>query len=279
MLAKIIKKFVFQYLTKINQQQDIVLFCRQCEKNNVIDGSTLKMLEGVVGVSEQQVRDTMVPRAQMVCLHYQHTLADILPIIITSKHSRFPVLGEHEDEIVGLLLAKDLLRFVAHKHDNFDIKALMHPPFFVPESKRLSKLLETFQMNHTHLAIVVDEYGGVAGLVTIEDALEEIVGEIEDEHFVDQGADYIKKVSTGQYIIQALTPIETLNKSLALNIQCDHFDTLGGYIAQQFGYLPKVGEHITLFNYQFTVLHADQRRIRLFEVELVGQDESKHADK
>jgi magnesium and cobalt transporter len=265
-----IKNFILNRLSTYNDKNDLIALCKQYEKNKLIDIPTLKMIEGVISVAEKQVRDTMVPRTQMVCVHYQQQIQDILPTIIASKHSRFPVMGENDDEVIGILLAKDLLNFLYDNKKEFSITQLMHAPFFVPESKRLSKLLESFQMNHTHLAIVVDEYGGIAGLVTIEDAIEQIVGDIEDEHYVESEAEFIKKLKSDQYIVQALTPLSILNQELDLSLNCNTFDTLGGYIAQQFGYLPKVGEHIILSNYQFTILHADQRRIRLFEVEFVG---------
>lgn len=236
------------------------------QNNNIVDNDTLSMIEGTISVAQKQVRDIMVPRAQMMVIHNNQSLESFLPEVIQAKHSRYPVIAENRDEVLGLLLAKDLISYLSTpKPPPFEMKNFLHRMTFVPESKRLDNLLKSFQYKHNHMAIVVDEYGGVSGLITIEDIIEEIVGEIEDEHYVDSDDELIKEVGDNRYVIQGAAPIEELNKVLNSTFDNSYFDTIGGLVAQYFGHLPQVGEHTTIHPFRFTVLQADKRRIRLLE--------------
>jgi magnesium and cobalt transporter len=233
---------------------------------DIIDSDALAMIEGVLKVSETQVREIMVPRFQMVAIHRYALPHEFLPIIIESQHSRFPVIGENRDEIIGILLAKELLRFSLMGEEHFDIKSILRPALFIPESKRLNVLLKEFRLNRNHMAIVVDEYGGISGLVTIEDVLEQIVGEIEDEYDIDDLNTFLQKLSDQRYTIKALMPIEKFNDYFHTHFSDEMFDTIGGLVMQQFGRLPQKGESVQIDNWQFKVLHADNRRIRLLQV-------------
>lgn len=234
--------------------------------NDIIDADALTMIEGVLQVSEIQVRDIMVPRSQMVVVDQDSQPREFLPIIIESQHSRFPVIGENRDEVIGILLAKELLRFTFSGEESFNIRSILRPAVFIPESKRLNVLLKEFRLNRNHMAIVVDEYGGISGLVTIEDVLEQIVGEIEDEYDIDDITTYIRKLSDDLFTVKALTPIEKFNEYFDTDFSDDYFDTIGGLVMQRFGKLPKKGDSIQIENCHFKVLHADNRRIRLLRV-------------
>lgn len=249
-----------------DREQLIDLLYQAAEKK-IVDQDALGMIEGVLQVSTMQVRDIMVPRAQMVVVEQTATPKEFLPIIIDSKHSRFPVIGEDRDEIVGILLAKDLLRFDLASTEKINLKSLLRRPVFVPESKRLNVLLREFRAKRNHMAIVVDEYGGIGGLVTIEDVLEQIVGEISDEYDTSE-AETIKKISPTQYNVEALTPIADFNKNFGTDFSDEEFDTIGGLVLQQFGHLPKRSETITIKKFHFKVLHANHRRIHLLRVTL-----------
>ncbi|HBR97014.1 MAG TPA: magnesium/cobalt efflux protein [Gammaproteobacteria bacterium] len=228
----------------------------------------LQMIEGVFQVAEMQVRDIVVPRSQMVVVERDAPIGEILPVIIESGHSRFPVIGEDRDDVVGVLLAKDLLRFSSpDKIADFSLEAFLRPAVFSPESKRLNVILKEFRVNRNHMAIVVDEYGGVAGLVTIEDVLEQIVGEIDDEHDADDDVN-IRKHADGRYSVRALTEIEEFNEVMAANFSDDEFDTIGGLIMHEVGHMPKQGEQIDVDRFCFKVLAADSRRIHLLQVTL-----------
>lgn len=241
---------------------------RDAEHRHLLDVDALNMIEGVLEVFDLQVRDIMVPRSQMKVIDEQDSLADFLPIIIDSGHSRFPVIGENRDEVSGILFAKDLLRCFGKNNDEFDLKNFLRKAVFVPESKRVDVLLKEFRKERNHMAIVVDEYGGVSGLVTIEDVLELIVGDIEDEHDITE-ADYITKTTEKTYIINALTPIEEFNEYFNANFSDEEFDTMGGLITHSFGYLPKLNETVIIEKYQFRVINADKRRIKTFEATLL----------
>lgn len=240
-----------------------------CSKD-ILDYDALTMIEGVLQVSEIQVRDIMVPRSQMVVVEQDSPPSEFLPIMIESQHSRFPVIGENRDEVIGILLAKELLRFTFSGEENFNIQSVLRPALFIPESKRLNVLLKEFRLNRNHMAIVVDEYGGISGLVTIEDVLEQIVGEIEDEYDIDDISTYIRKLSEDLYTVKALTPIEKFNEYFHTVFSDENFDTIGGVVMQHFGKLPKKGDSIQIENCLFKVLHADNRRIRLLRVTLVS---------
>ncbi len=217
-------------------------------------------------VSDMQTREIMIPRSQMVVIKRESSLEEILPMIISSAHSRYPVIGENTDEVLGILLAKDLLPLVLEKDvDSIDITGMLRPATVVPESKRLNVLLREFRENRNHMAIVIDEYGGVAGLVTIEDVLEEIVGEIEDEHDVEPDS-YIKKLAENDYIVKALTPIDDFNEAFEAEFSDEEFDTIGGIILQQFGHLPRRNEVATVNGYEFKVLNADSRQVHLLRM-------------
>lgn len=248
-------------------KEDLRQFLLDAQERALLDRDAVTMIEGVMEVSEMQVRDIMVPRSQMEVIEWQARLADFLPVIIASSHSRFPVIGENRDEVLGIILAKDLLPFVvAEGNGEFNIREILRPAMVVPESKRLNVLLREFQTSHNHMAIVVDEYGGVAGLVTIEDVLEQIVGEIEDEHDVDDEESYILPAGDGRFSVRALTPIEDFNEYFQTRFSDEEFDTIAGLVINAFGRMPKRGESVNFDGFRFTVQRADNRRIYLLEV-------------
>jgi magnesium and cobalt transporter len=252
-------------------REELVRLLRDAEHRQVLEADALAMIEGVLQVSSLRVRDVMIPRAQMVVVERDATLEQMLPVVVDSAHSRFPVIGESRDEVVGILLAKDLLAYCAEeRRQSFNIHEILRPAVFIPESKRLNVLLKDFRANRNHMAIVVDEYGGVAGLVTIEDVLEQIVGEIADEHDVDEDS-YIVRYEEGVFRVKALTPIEDFNAYFGASFGDEEFDTVGGLVLQGFGHLPGMGETLTLDRFQFNVLHADSRRIYLLEVRLLKE--------
>jgi len=246
---------------------DVVAFLSECRQRNLLAAEEHAMLQGVLKVSETQVRDIMVPRSHMVVLELDDTPASFLKTIIDSGHSRFPVIGEDRDEVVGILLAKDLLRHVAEGRasDAFEVKALLRPAVFIPESKRLNTLLTQFRESQNHMAIVVDEYGGVAGLATIEDVLEQIVGDIDDEHDVEE-AEYIQDQGGGRFIVHALTRVEDFSEYFDVGLSDDEYDTIGGLIMHELGRLPRRGEVLDFSGFRFRVVRADRRRIHSLEV-------------
>ncbi len=230
-------------------------------ENEVIDDDALNIMEGAMQVADMQVRDIMIPRAQMVVIKEESSLPEILPQIISAGHSRFPVVGESHDDILGILLAKDLLPQILQKdHSEFDVQTLLRPTVVVPESKRLNVLLREFRENRNHMAIVIDEYGGVAGLVTIEDVLEEIVGNIEDE--TDAETDhFIRRISGDDYFVKALTRIEDFNEYFNASFSDEEFDTIGGLVIQSLGHMPSRNETATIDRFEFKIINADQRKI------------------
>jgi len=249
-------------------QSELSELIHAASQRHVIDTESLHMIEGVLKVSRMQVRDIMVPRSQMVIITLDQTIAEIIPIILESGHSRFPVINDNRDEVVGILLAKDLLNYAFDIHEQqppFDLQTLLRPTVFVPEAKRLNALLKEFRLSHNHMAMVVDEYGGIAGLVTIEDVLEEIVGNIEDEHDIAE-EELIRPLADNQYLVNALTPIKEFNEFFHSDFSDDEFDTIGGLVMQNLGRLPVAGEQITIDSLQFKVLEADNRRIHTLEV-------------
>ncbi len=258
------------YQGEPRSRDELLEMMRDATRRGLLDGDALAMIEGVLQVAEMQVRDIMIPRSQMVVVERDADPRSWLPVIIESAHSRFPVIEESRDEIIGILLAKDLLAWLAQGGDEaFDIREALRPAVFIPESKRLNVLLKEFRASRNHMAIVVDEYGGVAGLVTIEDVLEQIVGEIEDEHDID-GDTYIMRYGPNRHTVKALTPIDEFNDYFAADFSDDEFDTIGGLVMKGFGHMPKRGEQITLGRFRFKVLRADNRRIHLLQV--VGGD-------
>ncbi len=239
---------------------------RDAGERGLVDADSLEMLEGVLAVGEMQARDIMVPRSQMTVLDRDDPAETLLPVVVESGHSRFPVIGEDRDQVVGILLAKDLLRHYAeNRNGEFDIREVVRPAVFVPESKRLNVLLKEFRKNRHHMAIVVDEYGGVAGLVTIEDVIEQIVGDIADEYDVEEDLP-IRRDGERQYTVRALTRIEEFNDYFSSAFSDDEFDTVGGLVAHGFGRVPRRGDAVRLADFEFRVLRADQRRIDLLRV-------------
>jgi len=230
-------------------------------------------------MSEMRVRDIMIPRSQMMVVERDNSLETILPLIIESAHSRFPVVGDSRDEVVGILLAKDLLAYCfENERDEFRIRDFMRPAVFVPESKRLDVLLRDFRTSRNHLAVVVDEYGGVAGMITIEDVLEQIVGEIEDEHDVEEDA-FILPKGDGQFSVKALTPIEDFNQFFKVRFEDEEYDTIGGLVLHLFGHVPKRGEAVVFDRYRFEVVRADSRRIHLLQMTLLSDAELASAER
>ncbi|GAC1307355.1 MAG: HlyC/CorC family transporter [Steroidobacteraceae bacterium] len=238
---------------------------REASARGLFDGDALVMLEGVLSVADMQVRDIMVPRSQMVCVERDESPARLVQIVVESGHSRFPVMGEDRDRILGILLAKDLLRLQAAGNEPFEIREYMRSVIFVPESKRLNVLLKEFRLSHNHIAMVVDEYGGVCGLVTIEDVIEQIVGEIDDEHDVEDDQ-AIRRESRREFSVRALTPIGDFNDYFGTAFSDDEYDTIGGLLMQEFGRLPRRGEVIGVADLEFRVIRADRRRIDLLRV-------------
>jgi magnesium and cobalt transporter len=250
-----------------NDRQDLKEILREAAERNVVDTETLSILEGALQVSDMQVRDIMVPRSQMVCIKAEESLKEFLPSIIESAHSRFPVLGEDQDEVLGVLLAKDLLPLILNENlENFNVKDLLRAAAFVPESKRLNILLKEFRATRNHMAIVADEFGGIAGIVTIEDVLEQIVGEIEDEHDQDDDDSFITKLDNNVRMVKALSTIEDFNQHFETKFDEKEFDTIGGIVIQHFGRVPECDEAITINDWRFKVVNGTGRRINLMEV-------------
>ena len=238
---------------------------RSAQANGLLTNDTLGMVEGALRVTELNVDDVMVPRAQMVMLTADAPLEDTLAIVVESGHSRFPVHGEDKDEILGILLAKDLLKYFNNSAD-CDIRSLLRPAVLIPESMRLNVLLAEFRLSHNHMALVVDEYGGVAGLVTIEDVLEEIVGEIDDEHDDEESPVLVQALPDGGWLVSALTLIEDFNEVCGSDFSDEEFDTVGGMVTSEFGHLPEAGEEIAIGDLLFHVTQADDRRVQQFRV-------------
>jgi magnesium and cobalt transporter len=256
-------------LAEPKDREQLLGLLRDAQRRALFDADALAMIEGVLQVSEMQARDIMIPRSQMEVLNRDSSLEQMLPAIVDTGHSRFPVIGESRDEVLGILLAKDLLRyFVAGNEEAFNIREVLRPAVFIPESKRLNVLLKEFRANRNHIAIVVDEYGGVAGMVTIEDVLEQIVGEIEDEHDLDEDY-YIRKHSATHFTVKALTPVEDFNEYFEAGFSDEEFDTIGGLLVHEFGHLPKRGETVTIDRFLFKVLRADNRRVHMLHLSVL----------
>ena len=253
-------------------REDLVELLRDVQADGLIAADTLSMMEGALAVSDLTVGDVMVPRAQVVALPGEAPLRDLMAQVVESGHSRFPVHGEDKDEILGILLAKDLLRAVVGGNGKLGIRELLRPAVLIPESKRLNVLLREFRQSRNHMAIVIDEYGGLAGLVPIEDVLEQIVGEIDDEHDeADDASTLIAAQADGQYAVDALTPIGDFNERFGADFDDDEYDTIGGLVTAAIGHLPEAGEELTLGRFSFRVARADARRLHALHVSVHGE--------
>ena len=246
-------------------REQLITLLRSCAERNLLDADALAMIEGALQVADMQARDIMVPRMHMDMIDISASPAEFIPMVIETAHSRFPVVGENKDNVIGILLAKDLLRYYAGEEE-FNVREMLRPAVFIPESKPLNILLKEFRANRNHIAIVVDEYGGVAGMVTIEDVLEQIVGDIEDEHDIDDVDEKFVQERGGQFRVKALTEISDFNEFFGTNYDDETFDTIGGFVLQRFSHIPKRGEQISIDNLTFKVLRADSRRLHLLQV-------------
>ncbi|HEY8118201.1 MAG TPA: transporter associated domain-containing protein [Methylophilaceae bacterium] len=256
-------------LREPEDREQLIELLHSAYENSLLDADALSMIEGVLQVSEMQVRDIMIPRSQMDVIDITDPPEKFIPFVIDTAHSRFPVIDENKDDIVGILLAKDLLRYYAG--EDFNVRDMLRPAVFIPEAKRLNVLLKEFRSNRNHIAIVVDEYGGVAGMVTIEDVLEQIVGDIEDEYDFDETEDNILRDLSGRYRVKALTEIADFNEALGTECSDEEFSTIGGLVVSKFGHLPKRGEQISFDGLNFTVLRADSRRLHSILVEVLPE--------
>lgn len=253
---------------KPEDREQLIALLHSAYERDLLDADALTMIEGVMHVSEMQVRDIMVPRSQIDTIDISEKPDEFIPFVIKTAHSRFPVTDGGKDQIIGILLAKDLLRYYAGE-DEFNVRDMLRPVVYIPESKRLNILLKDFRNNRNHIAIVVDEYGGVAGLVTIEDVLEQIVGEIEDEYDFDEDDAYIVADTGGHYRVKAIAEISSFNQALGATFGDKDFDTIGGLVISKFGRLPKNMESVIIGDFNFTVLRADSRRLHLLKVERI----------
>lgn len=248
-------------------REDVLDELRTAHNNGLLSADTLRMIEGAIAVSDQQVSDAMLPRAQIVAIDVDAPMADVIATVIESGHSRFPVHGEDRDDILGILLAKDLLRAYGSGEPPASVRELLRPATLIPESKRLNVLLKEFRLSRNHMAIVMDEYGGVSGLITIEDVLEQIVGEIDDEHDDTQDdAAHITALPEGEFRVDALTPIDEFNSHFASDFPDDDYDTIGGLVTDAIGHLPEPGEELSLGKFHFRVASADARRVHAFVI-------------
>ena len=254
-----------------SSREDLIELLRDVQTHGLIGSDTLRMMEGAIAVADLTVGDVMVSRSQMVALPVDGKFLDLMKEVVESGHSRFPVHGEDKDEILGILLAKDLLRGVVADNGPGSVRELLRPAVLIPESKKLNLLLREFRQSRNHMAIVIDEYGGVAGLVTIEDVLEEIVGEIDDEHDDAEDPDaLIAAQSDGQFIVDALTPIADFNERFGADFDDDEYDTIGGLVTAAMGHLPEAGEELTLGRFGFRIARADARRLHALHVSVHG---------
>ena len=250
-------------------REDLLTVLRGARDQELLDTDAWAMIQGIFGTAELQVRDIMVPRAQMATVRADWTLDKILPVVVESGHSRFPVLSGPKDEVIGILLAKDLLKFTStvsgFDAGSFDIQRLLRRAVFVPESKRVNVLLKEFKSGRNHMALVADEYGGLAGLVTIEDVIEQIVGEISDEHDESESA-MIQKQDERRYLVNGLTPVDEFNRTLGSEFPVDEFKTVGGLVVHRFGHMPRRGESVKIDRFTFNVQRGDTRRVQMLQV-------------
>jgi magnesium and cobalt transporter len=270
--SKLIERLSHFLLRGPEDREQLFELLKSSYEKNLMDADSLSMIEGVLQVSEMQVRDIMIPRSQMDVIDISHSPEKFIPFIITTAHSRFPVIEDDKNDVIGILLAKDLLKYYAG--DDFEIRDMLRPAIFIPESKRLNVLLKEFRSSRNHIAIVVDEYGGVSGMVTIEDVLEQIVGEIEDEFDFDETEDNIIQDKNGHFRVKASTEIEDFNEFFKVAFSNEEFSTIGGLIIHAFGHLPKRDEKITFQGFKITVLRADSRKLYsiLLEIDTPGNN-------
>ena len=255
----ILERLSYLLLRKPDDREQLLEILRTGYERNLMDADALTIIEGALAVSDTRVTDVMVPRAQMDVIDVDDPMDEIIPVVIEAAHSRFPVVDGDRDKVLGVLLAKDLLR--VHTETSFDLRDWLRPAVFIPESKRLNVLLREFRVSRNHMAIVVNEYGGVAGLVTIEDVLEQIVGDIEDEYDFDEADDNIRLDSTGRYRVKARTEIENFNDAFSTTFSDEEFDTVGGLVLRHLGRVPKRNEVVDIDGVRFQVLRADSRRL------------------
>lgn len=260
-------KFKNPFNREPQNREDLLDTLQLARDQALIDIDAQSMIEGVLAVSDLRVRDIMIPRAEMAVIGRDDTLEQVLPVVIESAHSRFPVIGEDRAEVVGIMLAKDLLQYCGENAKKFNIRDVVRKAVFVPESKRLNVLLKEFRTNRNHMAIVIDEYGTAAGLVTIEDVLEQIVGEIEDEHDFDDDVMILQR-SEQEFTIKAQLDIDDFNDHFDADFSDEEFDTIGGIVTKAFGHLPKSGETVVIDRFEFRIIRADSRKIRLLAVHL-----------
>ena len=252
-------------LREPDDREQLIELLHSAFERKILDAEALSMIEGVLQVSETRVADVMIPRSQMDMIDVEESPEKFIPYVIETAHSRFPVHEENRDNVIGILLAKDLLRFYAE--EEFNVREMLRPAVFVPESKRLNVLLKEFRANRNHIAIVVDEYGGVSGLVTIEDVIEQIIGDIEDEYDFDETEDNILADKNGRFRVKALTEIADFNEHFGTGFGDDDHDTVGGLVLSRFGRLPKRGESVVIDGISFQVIRADSRKIHSLLVE------------
>ncbi len=265
-------KLLHAFSAEPKSRDELLEIIKDAADNQLLDQEALSIIEGALDVSSLQAREIMVPRSHIVAVRLEDSPQEYLPQIIESGHSRFPVIGENLDDVKGILLAKDLLPLALSGTDNFNVESILRPANIIPESKRVNVLLKEFRENRYHMALVMDEYGGISGLITIEDILEEIVGEIQDETDESEAtSDFIKRINETDYIIKALTPIEDFNSFFSTSFTDEDFDTIGGILMQEFGHLPKRNEVTQIDNMQFRVLYADNRQIHLLRLTFVTE--------
>jgi magnesium and cobalt transporter len=263
--TSLLKKFVRLFSPSPTNSDEVADMLRSAENESIIDADALQIMEGALKVSDLQAREIMIPRSQMKFIEADLSLEEILKIVIQSQHSRFPVVGESSDDIQGILLAKELLPLVLSGKESFDLKSLLRAATVIPESKRINVLLQEFREQRYHMAIVIDEYGGVSGLLTIEDVLEEIVGEIEDETD-EHGPEQIRKINTNCYTVDAITEIADFNEYFDVGLPDDEFDTIAGLIIHALGRLPAIADKVAINDFHFTVVAGDSRKITQLEV-------------
>ncbi len=267
-----IERIAHAFSSEPKTREDLFDVLSTAKQNEVIDDDAITIVEGAMHISDMQAREIMIPRPQMVVLKDGVPLSELLPTIFDTGHSRYPVIGDTLDDVRGILLSKDLLPLLwkTENTDDIDLTSILRPAKLVPESKRLNVLLRDFRENRNHMAVVIDEYGGVAGLITIEDILEQIVGEIEDEY--DEEDDLpIRKIADNDYVVQALTPIDEFNEYFQATLSDEEFDTIGGLLLQAFGHLPGRNEITRLGNFEFKVVNADKRQIHLLRMRQVTE--------